>query len=104
MKDAEDFENVATNAVGKDVRGSRNHQLAGTGNTAGAADGGLLGETVDGFEDTVGDATSGGRIIAGDPGAGLAQVGDGHAEPDHPHSGASFSSSLPQLSSQSLTA
>src|SRR5271157_382229 len=66
MEDAEDFDGVAAHAVGDQVRGIGDDQLAGACDAPGAAHAGMLGEQLDGAGNGVEEALSGFGTVASD--------------------------------------
>jgi len=76
MEHAEDFDNIITHAVGDQVRGMGDKQLASSFDAPGAAQAGMLSKQFDGPRDGVDHAGSGGGIIEGDEGRLGIKVGE----------------------------
>ena len=68
MEHAEDFDNIIAHAVGDQVRGIGDNQLASALDASRAAQAGMLSKQFDGPRDRVDHAGSGGGIIEGDEG------------------------------------
>jgi len=76
MEHAEDFDNIIAHAVGDQVRGIGDNQLASALEAPGAAQAGMLSWQFDGARDGVDHAGSGGGIIEGDEGRLGIKVGE----------------------------
>ena len=76
MEHAEDFDNIIAHAVGDQVRGMGDNQLASALEAPGAAQAGMLSKQFDGPRDCVDQAGSGGGTIEGDEGRLGVKVGE----------------------------
>jgi hypothetical protein len=76
MEHAEDFDHIIAHAVGDQVRGIGDNQLASALDAPGAAQAGMLGKQFDGPRDGIDQAGSGGGIIEGDEGRLGIKVGE----------------------------
>ena len=76
MEHPEDFDNIIPHAVGDQVRGIGDNQLASALEAPGAAQAGMLSWQFDGARDGVDHAGSGGGIIEGDEGRLGIKVGE----------------------------
>jgi hypothetical protein len=76
MEDAEDFDDIIAHAVGDQVGGIGDNQLASALNAPRAAQAGMLGKQFDGPRDGVDQAASGGGTIEGDEGRLGIKVGE----------------------------
>jgi len=65
MEHAEDFDNITAHAVGDQVRGIGDNQLASALDAPGAAQAGMLSKQFDGPRDGFDQAGSGGRPLCG---------------------------------------
>lgn len=69
MEDGDEFQSSVADAIGSDVGCAGDHEFAGTGEAARAADGWFACEEFHGFEDLRGGALGVARAVAGDEGA-----------------------------------
>ena len=76
VEHAEDFDNIIAHAVGDQVRGIGDNQLASALEAPGAAQAGMLSKQFDGPRDGIDQAGSGGGIIEGDEGRLGIKVGE----------------------------
>jgi hypothetical protein len=76
MEHAEDFDNIIAHAVGDEVGGIGDNQLANALDAPGASQAGMLGKQFDGPRDRVDHASSDGGIIEGDEGRLGTKVGE----------------------------
>jgi hypothetical protein len=104
MENSKDYNTVFLHAIGNDVGNINQYSFAGSGYSSGSAHARLPGEFGDGTTDAICNPGSGRGIIHGDEAPNLKQVIDGVVLPSYLHSGASPSSSVPQLASQWSTA
>ena len=104
VEDSDDFEAVAAQPVGNDVRCAWYDQLSGACNTATTTEIGQFSEVLDSFEQSVSDSVGGRWIVARDMRAEVCQMFDGSRRPDDGHTRGAFRSRLrPHERSQSAT-
>ena len=100
MENSKDHNTVFLHAIGNDVGNIDQYSFAGSGYSSGSAHARLPGAFRDSATDAISDSGSGRGIIHGDVAPNLNQIADGVVLPSYLHSGASPSSSVPQLVSQ----
>src|SRR5271165_5604879 len=95
VEHTQDFDGVVAHAVRNDVWGAGYYQLAGAGDAAGPAQGGLGREEVDASRDALHNLRGGLRIVAGDVVGFFVEISERAPKPSYPHC-ASTSSSQPR--------